>query len=150
MQWYVRTSQCGGTLPQQHQHQHQHPRAPFEGRGVQPPRGAAFSEAPKAQTKTFRLVKGPEENLAQYSNRGRGVGRGGWHVAFGVLLASAAGGAHWPIATYCPSLGHCPSVGGGAHRPRTAPSLPFPSVGCANGAPGLSLFHCSVSSPHGG
>ena len=26
----------------------------------------------------------------------------------------------------------------------------FPLGGCANGAPGLSLFHCSVSSPHGG
>ena len=29
-------------------------------------------------------------------------------------------------------------------------SLSFPLVGCANGGPGLSLFHCSVSGPHGG
>ena len=29
-------------------------------------------------------------------------------------------------------------------------SLFFPLVGCANGAPGLSLFHCSVSGPRGG
>ena len=29
-------------------------------------------------------------------------------------------------------------------------SLSFPSGGCANGAPELSLFHCSVSGPHGG
>ena len=28
--------------------------------------------------------------------------------------------------------------------------LPFPSVGCANAAPRLSLFHRSVSGPHGG
>ena len=29
--------------------------------------------------------------------------------------------------------------------------FPFrPPVGCANGAPGLSRFHCSVSGPHGG
>ena len=28
--------------------------------------------------------------------------------------------------------------------------LPYPSVGCANGAAGLSLFHCSVSGPHRG
>ena len=35
--------------------------------------------------------------------------------------------------------------------PLTPPTPPsFPSGGCANGAPGLSLFHCSVSGPHGG
>ena len=77
---------------------------------------------------------------------------------------SAAGGANWPIATYCPSLGPFPSVGGGAHRPLTtlcpsspsltylslSTSLPFPLGGCTHGAPGLSLFHCSVSGPHRG
>ena len=29
-------------------------------------------------------------------------------------------------------------------------SLSFPLVGCPNGAPGLSLFHCFVSDPHRG
>ena len=29
-------------------------------------------------------------------------------------------------------------------------TLPFPLGGCANGAPGLSLFHCSVLGPHRG
>ena len=79
-------------------------------------------------------------------------------------LWSGAVGADWPIATYCPSLGPFPSISGGAHRPLTAlcppspslarPSLStspsFPLVGCANTAPGLSLFHCSMSGPHGG
>ena len=73
------------------------------------------------------------------------------------MLLSAAGGAHWPLATYrCPSLEPSPSAVGGAHRPLTAlcppsPSLAYPSL-CAslsfpsgrraNGAP---LFPCSVS-----
>ena len=92
---------------------------------------------------------------------GRG---GGGHVAFGVLLSSAAGGAYRPIVIRCPSLGPSPSIGGGAHRLPTArcppssslaylslsTSLSFILVGCANGAPGLSLFRCSVSGPHGG
>ena len=30
----------------------------------------------------------------------------------------------WPLATYCPSLGPSPSIGGGTHRPLTAP-VPF-------------------------
>ena len=82
----------------------------------------------------------------------------------GVLFLSAAGSAYWPITIRCPSLGPFPSIGGGTHRPLTAlcPSSPplaylslstslfFPLVGCANGAPGLSLFHCSVSGPRGG
>ena len=33
------------------------------------------------------------------------------------VFSSAAGGACWPIATSCPSLGPSPSIGGGAHRP---------------------------------
>ena len=37
----------------------------------------------------------------------------------GVLFSSAAGGAYWPIAIRCPSLGPFPSTGGGAHRPLT-------------------------------
>ena len=46
---------------------------------------------------------------------------------------SAAGGANWPIATSCPSLGPFPSRGGGAHRPLTtlcpsSPSLAYPSL----------------------
>ena len=60
-----------------------------------------------------------------------------------------------------PSLEPSPSAGGAAHWPLTpiAPSLPlpglpspppFPSGRCANGAPGLSLFHCPVSGPRGG
>ena len=82
-------------------------------------------------------------------------------VAFGVLLSFAAGGAYWPIAIRCPSLGPSPSVGGGAHWPLTArcpsssslaylslsTSLSFPLVSCANGAPGLSPFHCSCVGP---
>ena len=43
-----------------------------------------------------------------------------------------------------------PSVGCGAHRPHHTPSLPFPLVGCANGAPGLALFHFSASSTRRG
>ena len=65
-------------------------------------------------------------------------------------------------ASRCASLQPSPSRGGGAHRLLTTscppclahPYLPshpsFPSVGCANGAPGLSLVHCSVSGPCGG
>jgi hypothetical protein len=45
--------------------------------------------------------------------------RGGCHVAIGVLFSSAAGGAYWPIAIRCPSLGPFPSIGGGAHQPLT-------------------------------
>ena len=66
-------------------------------------------------------------------------------------------------STYCLSLDLSPSKGGGAHRPLTAlcPSSPslgylslpttpsFPLLGCAIGAPGLSLFHCFLSGPHG-
>ena len=58
------------------------------------------------------------------------------------------------LATYCPSLGPFPSIGGGAQRPFSAlcpsplssaylslsTSLSFPSEGCANGPPGPSLF----------
>ena len=76
---------------------------------------------------------------------GSGVTR--WRVSW-----SAAGGANWPTATDCPSLGPSPSVGGGAHRPLTtvcpscpslaylsvSTSLSFPSGGCANAAPGPS------------
>ena len=42
-------------------------------------------------------------------------GGGGLHVA----LLSAAGGAYWPIAIRCPSLGPSPSKRGGAHQPLT-------------------------------
>ena len=81
------------------------------------------------------------------------------------MLLSAAGGGYWPLATYrCPSLEPCPSAGSGAHRPLTtlcprSPSLAYPYLpthpsfplgGGANGAPGLPLFHCSVSGPHRG
>ena len=90
-------------------------------------------------------------------------------VGGSVVLLSAAGGAHRPLATYpCPSLEPSPSVGAGAHRPPplqcppsppspparptlTSPTPPsLPSVGCATAAPGLSLCHCPVSGPHGG
>ena len=43
-----------------------------------------------------------------------------------------------------------PSIGRGIHRPLTTPSISFPLVGCANRAPGLALFQCSMLSPHGG
>ena len=80
-------------------------------------------------------------------------------------LLSVAGGAYWPLTTYpCPFLEPFPSAVRGAHRPLTTlcpptpylayPYLPtrpsFPLGGCANGAPGLSLFHCSVLGPHRG
>ena len=95
----------------------------------------------------------------------KGGGRGGGLACRRrVLFSSAAGGAYWPIAIRCPSLGPFPSIGGGTHRPLTAlcppspslaflslsTSLSFPSGGCANASPGLSLFHCSTSGPHGG
>ena len=67
-----------------------------------------------------------------------GGGGGGWHDAM-VLFSSAAGGAYWRIAIRRPSLEPFPSISG-AHR-HTHPS--FTLVGCANRAPGLSLFHCS-------
>ena len=68
------------------------------------------------------------------------------------------------LATYpWPFLEPSPSAGGSAHQPppRALP-LPvypvltsptphsFPSGGCANRAPRLSLLHCSVPGPHGG
>ena len=81
-----------------------------------------------------------------------------------VLFSSAAGGADWPFAISCPSLGPFPSIGGGARRRLTTlcPPYPdlaypdlsthpsFPSVGCANGAPGLSPLRYSVSGPQKG
>ena len=62
------------------------------------------------------------------------VGWGGLVCLHGVLFSSAAGGAYWPIAICCPSLGPFPSICGGAHRPLTtlspsSSSLPiFPSL----------------------
>ena len=69
-----------------------------------------------------------------------------------------------PLTLALPFLEPFPSIGSSAHRPLTTlrppsprlayPYLPthpsFPSVGCANGTPGLSLFHCSVLGPHRG
>ena len=37
-------------------------------------------------------------------------GGGGGDVAFGALFSSAAGGAYWPIAIRCPSLGRFSSI----------------------------------------
>ena len=92
---------------------------------------------------------------------------------------SISGGAHRPLTTLCPSSSSLPyfplstslswplafpSVGGGAHRPLTtlcpsssslphlslSTSLSFPLVGCANGAPGLSMFApCQVHTEEG-
>ena len=47
---------------------------------------------------------------------------------------------------WCPSASHrlCPSSSSLPYLSLST-SLSFPLVGCANGAPGLSLFHCSVS-----
>ena len=79
-------------------------------------------------------------------------------------VAVCRGGAYWPLTTYrCPSLAPSASISG-AHGPLNPLCPPplclayphlctrpcFPLGGCANGAPGLSLFHCSVSGPHGG
>ena len=63
--------------------------------------------------------------------KGGGWGRGGYDTL--VCFWSAAGGAHWPIPTYCPCLGPSPSIGGGAHRPLftlcpSSPSLAHPSL----------------------
>ena len=80
-------------------------------------------------------------------------------------MLSEAGGAYSPFATYaCPFLKFSPSVGGGTHRPLPTECPPspwlgyrclpthrsFPLVGCANGASGLSLFHCPMLGPHRG
>ena len=54
----------------------------------------------------------------QPRERGGGVA---WRLC---VFWSAAAGAHWPFATYCPSLGPSPSIGGGTHRPLTTP-VPF-------------------------
>ena len=63
----------------------------------------------------------------------RARSEGGLACSLGVLFSSAAGGAYWPIAIRCPSLGPCTSIGGGAHRPLTtlcpsSSSLPYPSL----------------------
>ena len=113
--------------------------------------------APKAPENVFTLksscAKGTEENFA--SNSGRGGGGG------------VQKGADPPpplVVSRSNKSPASPSVGGGAHRPPTPlcppspylayphpPTPPsFPLGGCANGAPGRSLFHCSVSDPHGG
>ena len=60
---------------------------------------------------TAPLHLGPTLALTRHRRGG-----GGWHVAFGALFSSAVGGAHWPIALRCPSLGHFLSIGGGAHQ----------------------------------
>ena len=89
----------------------------------------------------------------------RAGGGGGGHDACMERCLQLA----WPLATYpCPfpfpppvavPIGLSPPCTPSSpclcdpHRP-THPS--FPSVRCAHGAPGLSLFHCSVSGPHGG
>ena len=59
-----------------------------------------------------------------------GGGGGGVACRLGVLFASAAGGAYWPIAIRCPSLGPFPSIGGGAHRPLTALCPSSSSLSC--------------------
>ena len=58
-------------------------------------------------------------------------------------LPLAPFGAHRPLRPLCPSS---PSL---AHLSLST-FLSFPLVGCATGAPGLSLFPCLVSGPHGG
>ena len=55
-------------------------------------------------------------------------GVGGSACRLGVL--SAAGGAYWPTAIRCPSLGPSPSIGGGAHRPLTTLRPSSPSLAC--------------------
>ena len=88
---------------------------------------------------------------------GRDIGGGGgWYdilVCFGLQLAAPIGRS--------PLSAPFPSIGSGAHRPlitlcpssiylSLSTSLSFPLARCANGAPGLSRFHCSVSGPHRG
>ena len=69
---------------------------------------------------------------------------GGLACRHGVLFSSTASGAYWPIAIRCPSLALCPSSSSLPNHSLST-SLSFPLVSCANGAPGLSLFHFSVS-----
>ena len=57
----------------------------------------------------------------------------------GGVLWSAAGGANWLVATYCPSLGPCPSIGAGAHRPLTTLCPPSPSLACRSLCTSLSF-----------
>ena len=96
-----------------------------------------------------------------WGNRTRQGGGGVWHdtwVFCGLQLAAPI--CLSPLTAALPL--NFASIGGGAHRPLTTlcPPSPclaylylstppsFPLGGCANGAPGLSLFHCSVSGPH--
>ena len=93
-------------------------------------------------------------------------------------FSSIGGGVHRPLTTlsfpFLPALSFplyfiFLSLGLSLHRPWCLPashhpvffssslpklslstSLSFPLVNCANGAPGRSLFHCSVSGPHRG
>ena len=115
---------------------------------------------PPPPTHTHHDTLGGGHATPRRSER-RGAGGLAWPLP---VLWSAAGGAYWPIATYCPSLGPPPSIGGGAPRPPTPSCPPSPSVaysprptppslpsgGRANTAPGPTLIHCSVSGPHGG
>ena len=55
-------------------------------------------------------------------------GGGGGACHRGVLFSSAVGGAYWPIAIHCPSLGPFSSIGGGAPRPLTTLCPPSPSL----------------------
>ena len=63
-------------------------------------------------------------------------------VLFLLALPSLSPSLSFPLAF--------PSIGRGAHQPLTTPSLSIPLVGCANGAPGLALFHFSALSPRRG
>ena len=89
--------------------------------------------------------------------------RGGWYdtlVCFGLQLVAPSGRSPLtalPLNPFPPqavvpiglSPPLCPSSPSLAYLSLST-SLSFPSGGCANGDPGLSLFHCSVSGPHRG
>ena len=98
--------------------------------GGERPVGAAKGK----QSDTEALCQAPSPRNT-FNNTARA---GGWYDAFGALW-SAAGGANWMIATYCPSLGPFPSAGGGAHGPLTAPCPSSPSLAYLSLSTSLSL-----------
>ena len=92
---------------------------------------------------------GPSQELRSSLGGGRGErGRWGYHVAFGVLFSSAAGGAHWPIAIHCPPLSlhrrWCPSA-----CPLPLPPWPLPCPFLALGLP-LHRWWCPLGKRGGG
>ena len=95
-------------------------RGPWASQGTCDCETHAFEAKPTAQTEVRVRVPSGDLSSGGISMGACGGVRGFWHDAMGVMISSAAGGAYWPIAIRCPSLGPFPSIGGGAHRLLTA------------------------------